>query len=107
MVFSMYCWMESVYREESSSLDGGGEHSLLRCLPLLLQVAVSLQARLGAERSGRVPELPVPLLRVQVRARLVLLRRCRTTENRDGDVTSGRMRCDKKMSDAIGAETLE
>lgn len=48
--------------------------SLLLCLLLLLQVAVSLQARFGGKRTRRVPELPLPPPFVQVRAPRVLLR---------------------------------
>lgn len=71
-------------------MDEGGEHSLLLCLPLLLQVAVSLQARFGGERTRRVPELPLPALVVMVGAPrvllvllvLLILLRHWTTENR-------------------------
>lgn len=41
---------------------------LLLSLPLLLQVAVSLQTGFGGERTRRVPELPLPLLIIQVGA---------------------------------------
>lgn len=48
------------------------EHLLLLRLPLLLQVAVSLQTRFGGERTRRVPEVPLPLLIIQVRVHVVL-----------------------------------
>lgn len=56
-----------------SSTDESREHLLLLCLPLLLQVAVSLQTRFRGEWTRRVPELSLPLLIIQVRVHHIWL----------------------------------
>lgn len=72
------------------------QHSLLLRLPLLLQVAVSLQARFRGERTRRVPEVPLLLPVVQVRPPLVLWRHW-APENR------GRRACDSN-TERLGSE---